>query len=259
MAAAGSAAYLYARTLLGYDLHTLSSLLGAALNLTLAEKRDRLNPFYILEEHATSKKSATRPFIAYEGKEWTYKEVYDNVLQYGSWLKSKHSIATGEVIAMDFMNCPQFIFLCMAIWSLGARPAFINYNLTGEPLLHCIKTSTSRIVFVDEEVRSHFTADVLEKLAGSHFREGKGPVETIVFNELVQQEIGSTKGVREPDTARSGIQAHEMGMLIYTSGTTGLPKPGIVPWSKGRVGGRFLSRWLGMKPNDRFYTVSLPR
>ena len=224
----------------------------------IAEKRDRLNPFYILEENATSKKTATRTFLAYEGREWTYKEVYDNVLQYGSWLKAKHSIAPSEVVAMDFMNCPEFIFLCVAIWSLVARPAFINYNLTGDPLLHCIRTSSSRIVLVDPEVRSSFTSSVRESLSNPDFRQGRGPVEISFLDRAVKNEIETITGVREPDSVRSGIKAHEMSALIYTSGTTGLPKPGIVPWGKGVVGGTFCGRWLGMKSSDRYYTVNYP-
>ena len=226
---------------------------------SLAEKRDRVNPFYTLEEHAVSKQSATRPFIAYEGTEWTYKEVYDIALQYATWLKLKYSVAPGEVIAIYSMNCPQYIFLVMAIWSLGARPALINYNLKGDPLLHCIRTSTSRIVFVDEEVKSHFTPDVLERLASSNLRESKSSVETVILDHAVQQDIAQTKGKRDPDTSRSGAKQHEMAMLIYTSGTTGLPKAGIVPWSKCNVGGTFCSRWLGMKTSDRYYTVLLLR
>lgn len=225
---------------------------------TLAEKRGRLNPFYALEEHATARKSANRPFIAYEGRQWTYKEVYDITLQYGSWLKLKYSVGPGEVIAIDIMNSPQFVFLMMAIWNLGARPAFINYNLTGGPLLHCIKASTSRIVFVDVKVRSHFSPDVLEKLSSSGFREGKNSVEVVLLEDSVEQEIAKTKGVREPDSSRAGVKSYEMAALIYTSGTTGLPKPGIVPWSKGIVGGTFCWRWLGMKTSDRYYTVCLP-
>ena len=255
LAIAGSAAYLYAKTNIGYDVRISSALFGGVVNASLAEKRDRLNPFYLLEEHATSRKSGSRPFIAYEGREWTYKEVYDVALQYGSWLKSKYCIAPGEVIAMDFMNCPQFVFLMMAIWSLGARPAFINYNLTGDPLLHCIQTSTSRIVFVDDEVRSNITSDVAERLASSDFREGSTSVEVVFFDQAIQQEIANKKAVREPDSSRSGVKSHEMAALIYTSGTTGLPKAGIVPWSKGHLGGTFCSRWLGMKKTDRYYTV----
>ena len=212
----------------------------------------------MLEEHAASKSTANRPFIAYEGREWTFKEVYDNVIQYGSWLKSNYLIAPGEVIAMDFMNCPQYIFLLMAIWTLGARPALINYNLKGDPLLHCIKTSTSRIVFVDDEVRSHFTPEVAEQLESSKFRENKGSVQVVFLDHSVQQDIAKTRSVREPDSSRSGNKMHEMAMLIYTSGTTGLPKAGIVPWSKGLVGGTFCARWLGLKTSDRFYTVLRP-
>lgn len=255
LAIAGSAAYLYAKTNIGYDVRVSSALFGGVLKAILAEKRDRLNPFYLLEEHATSRKSASKAFIAYEGKEWTYKEVYDVVLQYGSWLKSKYSVAPGEVIAMDFMNCPQFVFLLMAIWSLGARPAFINYNLTGDPLLHCIKTSTSRVVFVDDEVRSQFTLDVAERLASSDFREGSASVEVVFFDQAIQQDIANTKAVREPDSSRSGVKSYEMAALIYTSGTTGLPKAGIVSWNKFLVGGSFCWRWLGMKNTDRYYTV----
>ena len=212
----------------------------------------------MLEEHAASKNTANRPFIAYEGREWTFKEVYDNVLQYGSWLKSNYLIAPGEVIAMDFMNCPQYIFLLMAIWSLGARPALINYNLKGDPLLHCIKTSTSRIVFVDDEIRSQFTPEVAEQLESSKFRENKGSVKVVFLDHSVQQDIAKTRSVREPDSSRSGNKMHEMAMLIYTSGTTGLPKAGIVPWSKGLVGGTFCARWLGLKTSDRYYTVLWP-
>ena len=156
---------------------------------------------------------------------------------------------------MDFMNTPRFIFLCMAIWCLGARPGFINYNLTGDPLLHCIKTSTSRIIFVDDEVSSNITAEVAAKLADPRFREGGGSVEVVFFDQAVQQEIVEARCVREPDSTRSGVKGHEMSSLIYTSGTTGLPKPGIVPWSKGIVGGTYCGRWLGMKSSDRYYTV----
>ena len=258
LAIIGSAAYLYAKTNIGYDLRVSSALISGLLKATSAEKRDRLNPFYMLEEHVASENTANRPFLAYEGSEWTFKEVYDNVIQYGSWLKSKYQVEPGEVIAMDFMNCPQYIFLTIAIWSLGARPALINYNLKGDPLLHCIKTSTSRIVFVDDEIRSHFTREVAEQLESSKFRDGKGSVNVVFLDHSVQQDIANTRSVREPDSSRSGNKLHEMAMLIYTSGTTGLPKAGIVPWSKGLVGGTFCARWLGLKTSDRYYTVLWP-
>ena len=255
LAIAGSAAYLYAKTQVGYDARIAYSLFAGRIKATRAEKNDKVNLFYTLENHAKSKNNAHIPFIAYEGREWTYKEVYDIVLQYAAWVKLKYSIARGEVVALDFMNSAQFVFLWLAIWSLGACPAFINYNLTGDPLLHCLKTSTARIVFVEDEVRSQFSQDVKDRVASSSFRDGKGAMEVVVFDLWIRQDIEKTKGVREPDAARAGVKGHEMSSLIYTSGTTGLPKPGVVVWNKGIIGGIVFYKWLGLTKSDRFYTV----
>lgn len=153
------------------------------------------------------------------------------------------------------MNCPDMIFLILGLWSIGAYPALVNYNLTGAPLLHCLSTSTARIVFVDEEVADKFTAEVTSAISSSTFRHGKGPMETVTLNSAISSEITSTvTGVREPDASRSGDPMHAMAALIFTSGTTGFPKAAIVSWSKMSIGGGYVSRWLGLGKKDRFYT-----
>lgn len=250
------AAWLNAKTQLSYDLTLVASLTRASLTTVLNEKRDRLNLFYYLENHATSRNTAGRSFIVFNGKEWTFKEVYDIVLKYGTWLRKTFAIAPGDVVAIDFMNSPQFLFIWLALWSLGARPAFINYNLTGNPLLHCIKTSTSRVVLVDEKSKAQFTPEVLEAVASLNSRDGKGPVEVVFFSEALEQQILAEDGRREPDSVRSGVQAHDMASLMFTSGTTGLPKAAIVSWYKCTVGGIFTSIVM-LKPSDRFYSVGL--
>ena len=255
-AAVAFLAYLNARTQFNIDYNLLYALFSSTVKTSLLEKRDRVNFFYTLEQHATAKSTADFPFVVYEGRSWTFKEVHDTVLKYAAWLKKTYNIAPKEIVAMDFMNSPQFIFVWMALWSLGAHPAFINYNLTGNPLLHCIRVSTARIVFVDAEVRSKFTSEVADAVASQDFRDGKGPVEVVFFNQDTEQQILGMEGVREPDSSRSGIVGHDMAILIYTSGTTGLPKPAIVSWNKCRIGGGFMSSWSNMKRNDRFYTVS---
>lgn len=256
-AAAAGFAYLNAKTALGNDLSLLGALTKSTISSRIRERKDRVNLFYTLEEHAHARSTANHPFIVYEGREWTYREVYDVVLKYGTWLKTTYNIAPKEVIAMDFMNSPQFAFIWLAIWSLGAHPAFINYNLTDKPLLHCVRTSTARLLLVDSEVRNSFSREVLDELASTRFRDGKGPVEVVFFTPEIESQIFRTEGVREPDSSRSGAMGHMMANLIYTSGTTGLPKPAIVSWSKGRVGGGFVCGWMGFKRKDRFYTVRI--
>lgn len=253
-AALAGAAWFTAKTQLGYDLTLLRALFGSHLKVSLSERRDRLNLFYALEQHATTKGTADRQFLVYEGKSWTFKECYDIVLRYGTWLKTAHAIAPKEIVAIDFMNSPQFVFMWMGLWSIGATPAFINYNLIGDPLLHSLKTSTTRIVFVDPKIKHQFTQEITNKLASSNARDGKGPVQIVHFDAGLEQQVSRLHGVREPDTSREAVRL-DLAVLIFTSGTTGLPKPSYVSWQKAVLLSIFMPIWLGMKKTDRYYTV----
>src|SRR2546423_8428700 len=148
------------------------------------EKKDRINAFYVLEEYADSTKTANKVFLVYQSHSWTFKQTYDVVLQYAGWLHNTYHVKAKEIVAIDFMNCPSFVFLTLALWSLGATPAFINYNLTSTPLIHCVRLSTARLLFVDPEVRSMISPEVRSALASPTFRSGNsdGPTE-VVFLE----------------------------------------------------------------------------
>ena len=246
-------AWLNAKTQFSYDVKLIRALLNAQVQLATGERRDRISPFYSLEQHATTKSTADHAFLMYQGRTWTYKEAYDIVLKYGTWLKIRYAIVPREVVAMDFMNSPTFIFLWLGIWSLGAIPAFINYNLSGNPLLHSVKTSTARILFVDQKVKSRFTDDVTGTLESANARDGKGPVETIFFDAAVEKQIMDTEAVREPDSSRSAVRL-DMALLIFTSGTTGLPKPATVSWQKIHLLTGFMPSWFGLLKSDRYYT-----
>ena len=246
------AAWVSAKTQLPYDLTLAKGLIGAHINISVKEKRDKVNLFYVLEHHATTKARANHHFLVYEGKSWTFQETYHIVLQYGTWLKNTFAIAPKEVVAIDFMNSPYFVFLWLGLWSIGAVPAFINYNLTGDPLLHCIRSSTARLVIVDPEVKAQFTPEVADTLASTQGE--KRPIQVVFLDNAIEQQILGLQGVREPDSSRS-VMRLDLAILIFTSGTTGLPKPGYVSWQKCLLLGNFVPTWLGLKKSDRYYTV----
>ncbi|KAL8646937.1 MAG: hypothetical protein Q9226_006645 [Calogaya cf. arnoldii] len=250
-----SGAYFDARIHLSHDLKNIFDLLQAKGYAALSEYRDRANLFYELERHAFATRTANRPFLVYQGTSWTCRETYDTALKYGTWLKTRYNVAPKEIVALVFMNCPEFVFLMLGLWGIGAHPALINYNLTGAPLIHCLTISTARIVFMDEEISGQFNQDVTAAISSPSFRDGKGPMERVTFSSTTASEISSSiTGIREPDSARSGAQTHHMAALIYTSGTTGLPKAAIVSWGKVRIGGGFVSRFLKLNSRDRYYS-----
>lgn len=91
---------------------------------------------------------------------------YTSVLRLARFFKDL-GVKAEDVIAIDYTNKPALLHMWLALASLGAVPALINYNLSGDRLEHCIKVSGSRLLIVDEAVsekvmRSELTIKGLE-------------------------------------------------------------------------------------------------
>ena len=246
-AAVAGLAYLNARTSFTYDLRVTGNGIKAQILIALRTKKDRLSAFYILEDHALGKQ-ANETFLVFEGKQWTYKEFYDIAVKHGTWLKTKYNIKSKQVVAMDFMNSDKFMFVWFGLWSIGAKPAFINYNLTDKALAHCIRASTSPLVFLDPEIQDKVTQEVRDELPGVLFE---------VYTPELEAEAMAIDAVRVPDSDRSEDKSQNMALLVFTSGTTGLPKPAIVSWTKVQAAGILVPSWMGIKKTDIVYTVRL--
>lgn len=250
-------AWLNARTQLGYDWTLITGFLKTEIAVKANERKGRLNLFYQFEQHAITKSSADRVFLVFEDKSWTYGQAYHIVLSYGTWFKTRHGINSGDVVALDSMNSATFVFLWLGLWSIGARPAFINYNLTGEALIHSIRSSTARLLIVEDALKSNFPPHIIDVLSSPLQGSGRSAIHIVYFSSSLHHEIVGIQGVREPDSSRDSIKAHDMAILIYTSGTTGLPKPATVSWRKCTITSVFMPHWMPLKSTDRFYT-SMP-
>jgi acyl-coenzyme A synthetase/AMP-(fatty) acid ligase len=226
----------------------MTSVFGAIIRGNLRERKGHLNVFYILEEQAHTKGVADNTLIIFEGRKWTYKEVYEIVLKYGTWLKTTFDIKPKEIVAIDFENSEKFIFIWFGLWSIGAKPALINYNLKDKALTHCIRVSTARLILVDPRIQANVGQDVRDALPSVQF---------ITLTPEIESLILSTNGVREPDSVRAEGKLQDLAMLIYTSGTTGLPKPAHVSWQKCIVGGYLIHKFISYARPDIFYTVSI--
>lgn len=251
-------AYLNARWAIFYDWHLLSNLIKFRIKTRLAERQDRINPFYVLETLAQDPNSASRPFLVYNGRTWTYQEGYETILRYGQYLRKTLAIKPKEIVPIVFTNSANFIFIWMGLWSIGAIPAFINYNLKGNSLVHSIRAASARLVIVDEEVHMQFTDEVMAALSFPQSHGTEDPVKVVFMTPEVEASINHFPATREEDSLRSVPSRLSTGLLIYTSGTTGFPKPAIVTFDKFWSGSLFVRGWLGILPDDRIYTVCLP-
>lgn len=246
-AVAATAAYLNAKAHIWYDLKMLSCVTPMALDMFWRERRGRLSLFYDLEYWATHKKTADQPFLLFEDRRWTFRQGFEETLRHGAWLRERFGIKKDDIVAMDFPNGDAFIFIWMGLWSIGAKPAFINYNLTGNALVHCARAANATILLVDPSVAHNVDDQVRKELGG---------VRVEVFTSDRRQEVAATKPVRLPDDVRADEGLYSMANLIYTSGTTGLPKAAVVSWGKMHGAGGFSARLINSRPGEIFYTVS---
>jgi acyl-CoA synthetase (AMP-forming)/AMP-acid ligase II len=225
------------------------------------EKADRVNTFYVFEQWATNPKNRDKPFLLVPPSsvekgvktEWTYAEAYEVVLKYARWLHEVHGVQKNEVVAMDFTNKPQFVWIWFALWSLGAKPAFINSNLRSNAFIHCVRISTARLLIVDPQI----AAEVLVEEAKVAFTasESGRVIESHVLDTATDHAILSSESYRAPDSARAGEKTNSAAILIYTSGTTGLPKAANVSWVKPMAGYLFFCHLLDLKPEDRYFSA----
>jgi acyl-coenzyme A synthetase/AMP-(fatty) acid ligase len=77
--------------------------------------------------------------VIFEGKEWTYKQIYDGVVRVGNWLMSELGVKEGEVVALNGGNSVEYMLCWFAIEGIGAIPSFVNCNLSGKSLMHCVQ------------------------------------------------------------------------------------------------------------------------
>lgn len=260
-AAAAGLAYLSARWRVPEDVRILKSLIGTTVAFKRRERQDRINSFYVLEEHVNNPKVADKPFLIYDGRTWTFRQTYELVLRNAGWLHSTYNITKGEFVAINMVNCAPFIFLTLAIWSLGATPAMINYNLTGDGFTHSVKTSGARVLITDPETEANTLTEATRLVVKSPtFRNDAFPLEIAVLGEGVIKSLDYFPPYRAPDSVRSGLVGRSPQVLIFTSGTTGLPKAALVTWERTHASSDFVYRWIGLRNvtqsnPDRYYSA----
>ena len=149
---------------------------------------------------------------------YTYKEVQDRACQYANFFLSK-GVKKGDLVAFYLENRPEFIIAWLGLWSIGCGPAAINYNLTGDALVHCLKISGAKLVLVDDD------AGCRERIDGSrNILAGELGMDLLDMDSAFQSTLSTYSTSLPPKDLAMGMKGEFPAMLLYTSGTTGMPK-----------------------------------
>lgn len=184
---------------------------------------------------------------------YTRRELYQRSCQYGNYFLSL-GVSPGERVALYHMNSPEFIFTWTGLWAIGCAPAMINYNLTADPLVHCVKIADTKVLLVDQD------QDCQSRIRGSAQRlEQETGVKIIVLDDDLKSKLARADDSRPPDSYRSTYSSPSTPMaLIYTSGTTGLPKAYGFETSRILDAGTYSRIVWGLEPGKDVFYVCMP-
>ncbi|KAI5963006.1 FAT1 [Candida pseudojiufengensis] len=189
----------------------------------------------------------------FQVEEYTYKELYDMVLRLSYILKNEYGVTSSQTIGIDCMNKPLFLVLWLALWNIGALPAFLNFNTKDKPLVHCLKIANVSQVFIDPDCAEPIRdteSKINEELPNVklHFLN-----EFSLFERI--QSKSTPKYRAKDETRRPQDTDSSACALIYTSGTTGLPKAGIMSWRKAFMASVFFGYIMKVEKGSNVLTA----
>ena len=202
-----------------------------------------------------AKRFARHNAVIFEGKTLTWLELNHLANRYAHSFSAR-GLQRGDSASLLMENRIEFLATLIALNKLGVTAALINTNLTGRPLVHCIKVSRSKICIFGEE-RQQAISKVLRSAGMKGIQDylfvpDSGDKTCPKWAHDLDKESAS-QSLDNPTSTHETTLA-DTALYIFTSGTTGLPKAAVVSNRRFLLMSTF-SAIIGLRcgPEDRIY------
>ena len=178
------------------------------LTLLIAVKEKRQSCFYHFETRSRLFPDALA--IWSRTGNYTWSQVYDRVCQYAAFFLSQ-GVQPHEPVAIYMQNAPEFMFTWLGLMAIGSAPAMVNWNLSGEALVHCLMISGAQLLLV------HGDEVCLNRIQNERERiEGELQIKIVILSDALKAGLAASAVVRPDDTYREDQKAEDPAALIYT-------------------------------------------
>jgi acyl-CoA synthetase (AMP-forming)/AMP-acid ligase II len=204
---------------------------------------------------AWARRAPRKPAIVEDGRALTWAELDDMVSRLAAGM-AERGISAGEVVGTLAKDRIETMVILLACLRLGAVRVGINWRYSQREILHVIRDSDARMLFVGSEL-ARLLDGQLENLTnerrtlvsiGTAARPDDPPLSQIA---LRYQDLLSAQPRNMPRP-----QARDLAMISYTSGTTGLPKGVLLSQDALRANILQTVLLMGLKPDDVWYQAT---
>ena len=204
----------------------------------------------LIEEKA--RKYGDRPFLIYEDKEYTFRQMDERANKAANFLLSLGA-GKGKGVAIIMANCPEYLDVYIGSQKLGMYSIPINTSLRGDSLLYILNHSDAEFIVIDEEF-----LDVYKKIADKLEKK-----KTVIVNlptdakasGLSQGMLNLADAYKQSDQKPNvKYDKNDICFILYTSGTTGLPKGVMYRYGKTTLKLLSLPAYALYRKSDILYT-----
>jgi long-chain acyl-CoA synthetase len=190
-----------------------------------------------------------KKFIIYERTKKTFKQFYEEVLQFSSGLMQLN-IKKDDKVAILLNNSPEFVISYFAIVNLGAIVVPLNTYLSKEEVIYILNDCKAKILISSSDFE-----EILEELNPNRIPSLENIISVNKLNKV--NYIDFKQVYKKNEKINVDINEEDVAVIIYTSGTTGYPKGAMLTHKNLISNVKACTIAIKIMENDRFI-VFLP-